>query len=426
MAATNAVRQMNTQLRVEALEHFVAPHTEHIFNDGFWNQLDVVTNALDNVKARLYVDSKCVFYRKPLLESGTLGTKCNVQVVIPELTASYADGPKDSEDDQIPMCTLRNFPSLIEHCIEWARAQFEDVFVAPFGDAKKFCSNPELYLNELKRATIDHPNAQLGMSALGQEIERLERLLTILESASNMSFESCLEKALALFHSGFRDRICQLVHNFPEDHVTSVGEKFWSGAKRFPQAAVLDMGNNDTHVDFVMSAANIFAVCFGLHPQPEVQLVAVDSECRDASFVSKIVASLDIREWTPSTEKVAQNDAELREMENAAKLASTGDMAKSKFLTLVDQVATFASAGYHFEPADFEKDQDLNFHIDFITAASNLRAWNYRIQDVSRHKCKMIAGVRIYDVSESFTTHDIYIYIYHDHTHHTRVSSPNP
>jgi hypothetical protein len=32
------------------------------------------------------------------------------------------------------------------------------------------------------------------------------------------------------------------------------------------------------------------------------------------------------------------------------------------------------------EPADFEKDQDLNFHIDFITAASNLRAANYRIK----------------------------------------------
>lgn len=69
----------------------------------------------------------CVFYGKPLLESGTLGTKCNVQVIIPHLTASYADGPKDEADeDNIPMCTLRNFPSLIEHCIEWARAQVNE------------------------------------------------------------------------------------------------------------------------------------------------------------------------------------------------------------------------------------------------------------------------------------------------------------
>lgn len=50
------------------------------------------------------------------------------------------------------------------------------------------------------------------------------------------------------------------------------------------------------------------------------------------------------------------------------------------------------SQGLNVEPAEFEKDQDLNFHIDFITATSNLRAANYRIKQASRHKCKMIAG----------------------------------
>lgn len=39
-----------------------------------------VVNALDNVNARLYVDSRCVYFGKPLLESGTLGPKCNTQV----------------------------------------------------------------------------------------------------------------------------------------------------------------------------------------------------------------------------------------------------------------------------------------------------------------------------------------------------------
>jgi len=32
---------------------------------------------VDNITARLYVDAKCVWYEKPLLESGTLGTKAN-------------------------------------------------------------------------------------------------------------------------------------------------------------------------------------------------------------------------------------------------------------------------------------------------------------------------------------------------------------
>jgi len=40
----------------------------------------------------------------------------------------------------------------------------------------------------------------------------------------------------------------------------------------------------------------------------------------------------------------------------------------------------------------FEKDNDKNFHIDFITAASNLRALNYSIPTASRLESKIIAG----------------------------------
>lgn len=43
-------------------------------------------------------------------------------------------------------------------------------------------------------------------------------------------------------------------------------------------------------------------------------------------------------------------------------------------------------------PQSFEKDDDDNFHIDFITAASNLRATNYDITPVDRAESKRIAG----------------------------------
>ena len=43
-------------------------------------------------------------------------------------------------------------------------------------------------------------------------------------------------------------------------------------------------------------------------------------------------------------------------------------------------------------PEDLEKDDDTNSHIDFVAAASNLRAANYGIPTVDRHAAKQIAG----------------------------------
>jgi len=43
-------------------------------------------------------------------------------------------------------------------------------------------------------------------------------------------------------------------------------------------------------------------------------------------------------------------------------------------------------------PEKFEKDDDTNFHMDFITAASNLRASNYDIEIADKLKSKLIAG----------------------------------
>lgn len=49
-------------------------------------------------------------------------------------------------------------------------------------------------------------------------------------------------------------------------------------------------------------------------------------------------------------------------------------------------------AGFRLNPVDFEKDDDSNYHIAFITAASNLRAMNYSIATANRHQTKLIAG----------------------------------
>jgi ubiquitin-activating enzyme E1 len=69
--ATEAICKINKEFNVISMQDRVAPETEDIFNDRFWESLDVICNALDNQKTREYTDQKCVYYHKPLLESGS-------------------------------------------------------------------------------------------------------------------------------------------------------------------------------------------------------------------------------------------------------------------------------------------------------------------------------------------------------------------
>lgn len=127
VVAATSVKNINEKFRCEAITKKVCDETETTFDANFWSGIDVVLTALDNVDARLYVDRQCVLYGKWLLDSGTLGTKGNVQVVIPFLSESYASSA-DPPEQAIPMCTLKSFPYQPEHCIGWARAIFDQAF----------------------------------------------------------------------------------------------------------------------------------------------------------------------------------------------------------------------------------------------------------------------------------------------------------
>lgn len=89
--AAAAAIQMNPQLKGNIIARLdkVHPGSAHIFTDSFFESLSLVTNALDNVAARKYVDLRCISAKTPLLESGTLGPKGHVQVILPYLTESY-------------------------------------------------------------------------------------------------------------------------------------------------------------------------------------------------------------------------------------------------------------------------------------------------------------------------------------------------
>lgn len=285
--AALAVQRMNPDLEghMITMKERVSAETESVFNEDFWRNLDGVTNALDNVEARTYVDRRCVFFQKPLLESGTLGTKGNTQVVLPHLTESYSSS-QDPPEKEFPMCTIRSFPNKIDHTIAWAKEyMFEKLFVKAPQTVNLYLTQPQFIENSLKQG--------------GNHKETLETIRNYLTTERPRTFEDCIAWARQLFESEFSNKIQQLLYNFPKDSTTSTGTPFWSGPKRAPDALKFDP-NNPSHFGFIVAAANLHAFNYN-----------IKSPGTDKSIYLRELENVIVPDFTPdSNVKIQADDKE--------------------------------------------------------------------------------------------------------------------
>ena len=361
-AASKAVQAMNPDLNghITMLKDRVSQDTEEIFNEDFWESLDGVTNALDNVDARTYVDRRCVFFRKPLLDSGTLGTKGNTQVVLPHQTESYSSS-QDPPEQSFPMCTLRSFPNNINHTIAWAKDLFHTYFAGPPEIVNTYITQKDYLGNALKQS--------------GNEKQTLETLRDYLVTERPQTFEDCIKWARMQFEKQYNNAIQQLLYNFPKDSTTSSGQPFWSGPKRAPDPLSFNT-NDDTHYTFVLAAANLHAFNYGIKP------------VSDRNQILAVLDNMIVPDFKPDANVKIQADD--KEPDPNADAGQDDDSNLSAIAQSLPQPKTLGD--FRLTPVEFEKDDDTNYHIDFITAASNLRALNYKIAIADRHKTKFIAG----------------------------------
>ncbi|XP_052753452.1 ubiquitin-like modifier-activating enzyme 1 [Galleria mellonella] len=390
--AAKAIKQMNPAVNVIAQENRVCAETEAVYDDAFFEALHGVANALDNVDARIYMDRRCVYYRKPLLESGTLGTKGNTQVVVPFLTESYSSS-QDPPEKSIPICTLKNFPNAIEHTLQWARDEFEGLFRQAAEHAAQYLRDPH-FLDRTMRLPGSQP------------LDALDSVRHAINERP-LNFADCVSWARLHWESQYSNQIKQLLYNFPPDQLTTSGAPFWSGPKRCPAPLEFDP-SDELHLDYVVAAANLRAHVYGI------------PNCVDRQYIAQIASSVQVPEFSPKSGiKIAVTDAQLQQ--------NNDEMDQDKVKNIIAELPPPSKLdNLKVTPLEFEKDDDTNFHMDFIVAASNLRAANYKIPPADRHRSKLIAGkiipaiatttsvvaglvcLELYKLAQGFNTLDVF------------------
>ncbi|VDK55799.1 unnamed protein product [Anisakis simplex] len=363
--AAKAVKNFNPNLQIEALSEKVGPETEHIFNDSFFESLNGVLNALDNLEARRYMDRRCVYYRLPLLESGTMGSKGNTQVIYPYLTESYGSSSDPPEKD-FPQCTVKNFPNDIPHTIQWARELFEGLFSNPSETVNQFLSDRRSFFDRLEQMNI------------GQRIQLLSEVKRALIDEKPESAKDCIVWARHLFQTHYHNDIAQLLYLFPADKQLDSGTRFWSPPKRCPHLLSFD-ANKEEHFNFVWAASILHAQQYNIEP------------ILDQDKFLEIIEKVTVEPFKPRDGiRIATSEAEASETGQNNGLDDDSDVQIAQLKQELNEMPT--NSIRPLTAIDFEKDDDTNHHIEFITAASNLRAENYDIPQADRMKTKQIAG----------------------------------
>ena len=387
--ASKEATKLNTDFHCNPMKARIGIENENIFDEKFWEKQDFIINAVDNVEARLYISEQSIIYRKKLIDSGTLGTIANSQVIIPFKTIKYNEPIEDdSEQRAIAMCTLRNFPTLINHCIEWARDNFDGYFVNIIKELKKFCENKEEYFKQLEK----FPNYY-------EKIYDIEKVMEYTKFIINKNYDDCIEIAFNEYFKTFNNNIIQILADNPPYEINEDGSKFWSGNKRIPIPIPFDP-ENKLIILYIKKYSEILANSLSININ------------NDDEYIKKKCLSFKIDKFIPIDRKNIKNsyskrykmnkdesneDKKLKKKKKFEEIEARIKKQKDKYGKVKKEAINlnlpdFNNISSDFKIKEFEKDDNSNGHVKFIYATYNLRATNFRIENCDIYKVKMKSG----------------------------------
>src|ERR1700722_7583199 len=135
---------------------------------------------------------------------------------------------------------------LILYIIQWARAEFDNMFVKPAQSCNAYLSEPNYLENNLKFS--------------GQQIEQIEQLTSFLVTNKPITFEECIVWARLQFEEKYNNSIRQLLFSLPKDALTKESHLFWSGPKRAPDPLIFNSSDVRQLSLFKLTAAEISSI----------------------------------------------------------------------------------------------------------------------------------------------------------------------
>jgi ubiquitin-activating enzyme E1 len=334
--ASRRIKEYNNDINIIPFQDKLCSENQQFIKNHF-NDTDIVFNALDNLSARLYVDNQIVAHNKPLFESGTQGTKGNTQPIIPNITESYGASQDSPVENEFAACTIKNFPTLIQHTIHYALDDFDGIFCKQPSILKTFLTNPRHFD---KIADLELKLVKLY----------LNRIITMLNSIKTIS--DYIEWAYCLWYDRFNRRINKLLKTHPKDSTLENGIKFWSNGKKCP--TIFDH-TTEQFKNYMKATVHLLLNTYKVN-------ITFDKDINQL-----------IDEYDYTTINVNRYIDDIEENDNS--------IVENNLNLTVDITVQ-----------ELEKDDDTNYHIAYIQATSNNRAIIYGIPEASFYDTKGIAG----------------------------------
>ena len=368
-------KKMNNSININSYLNIVSSETENVFSDIFWDNQDIIFNAVDNIKARIYINEKVTIHQKYHVDAGTLGVNSSSCFFLKNISSTYKEQNEDKKENnqnnrETGMCTIHSFPTNISHCIEWARNEYEYLFKEFINELNQIIQGNYMFLYKILFKKI-FPFYKM------EKLKEIEDFFDILISKS---YEKAIKYAFLNFKNKFNFQINNILKEHPENSKDENGNYFYSGSKHSP--IVLDLNIND-EIDnliicYVKSYANLIFDNLDLIKSEEekyfndnkIKEICLKTEIKNYDGVNK--KSMDCK--IKYDKEFCQNF--INDLHNK----------------LVAQLSLKSLEEIKIKEIIFMKDSIKNSQYDFIYSCSNLRALNFQIPQCDFIKIKNISS----------------------------------